>query len=169
MAFPELYSTMFRHSNGIDLNDFPALGAPQASNRGNATTSMSSLQPSRLASYATTAGANANVNHLQEALVGNGAASMPDFSLRDSSSLGSYQPPLAPRQSGYEQLTTARGIAPRTFSVDEFPALQSSTGAFGDNSPMNKQESWLSYNGMREGIASVNGTYGCSMFSPMLV
>ncbi|KAG0179506.1 hypothetical protein DFQ28_002736 [Apophysomyces sp. BC1034] len=151
---------MFRHNTGVDLNDFPALGAPSESNRGIAKTSLPLIQSSRLASYATTASTNSNVNHLQDTLMGNGAANLSDFSLQASSPLGNHQPPPLPPQTGYDLLAAAHGLAPRTFSVDEFPALRSSAGPFGNNSPMNKPEPWLSYGGVRENMPPVNGKYG---------
>lgn len=169
---------MFRPNTGIDLNDFPALGTPASSSRAAPAGSLppqppsSSLLPSnRFATYPSSA---SNPNHLQEALLGSGAAAntnVSDFGgVQTSSPLGSYQgvhsASAAAAYSGHSgdhhQLATARGLAPRTFSMDDFPALRSSAApSFGNDmstSALNsKPEPW-DYSG-REGIpSSLNGT-----------
>ncbi|KAI7856307.1 hypothetical protein BDC45DRAFT_64999 [Circinella umbellata] len=151
---------MFRPNTGIDLNDFPALGTPASNSRGTPTGSLppqppsSSLLPSnRFANYPSTP---SNSNHVQDAFLGSGAGAgnnVSDFGAVNSSSpLGSYQPvhsnAAAAAAAAYAQggngandhqlsAAAARGLAPRTFSMDDFPALRSSatTGAAGNAGP----------------------------------
>ncbi|KAI9497136.1 hypothetical protein BDB00DRAFT_17267 [Zychaea mexicana] len=169
---------MYRPSTGIDLNDFPALGTPASSNRGTPTGSLppqppsSSLLPSnRFANYPSTP---SNSNHVQDAFLGTGAGAagasnnVSDFgTVTSSSPLGSYQPVHSGGAAAFaghandHQLATARGLAPRTFSMDDFPALRSSATTAGGaaappfgsdlaNSAINsKAEPW-DYAGARE-------------------
>lgn len=152
---------MFRPNTGIDLNDFPALGSPASSTRTpNASGSLppqppsSSLLPTnRFATYPSTASSS---THLQDTLLGTGsavtaagnsniaAATANDFVVSGSSPLGSYQPvhsasaaaaAYAGHGSDHHVLANTRGLAPRTFSMDEFPALKSSTTAPGAATP----------------------------------
>ncbi|KAG0172626.1 hypothetical protein DFQ28_010173 [Apophysomyces sp. BC1034] len=124
---------MFPRNSGADLNDFPALGTPLSTNRGNPASGQSSLMPSsRLASYASTAG----TNQLGNALMNNSV--LADFSLQNSS-LGSYQQNLPNDQ------LAAPGPGSRNFSMDDFPALRSSS--FTNNHA--KAEVW-EYPGIRE-------------------
>ena len=153
---------MFRPNTGIDLNDFPALGTPASNSRGTPTGSLppqppsSSLLPSnRFANYPSTP---SNSNHVQDAFLGSGAGAgnnVSDFGAVNSSSpLGSYQPvhsnaaAAAAAAAAYAQggnggndhqlsAAAARGLAPRTFSMDDFPALRSSAtaGAAGNAGP----------------------------------
>ncbi|KAL0094934.1 hypothetical protein J3Q64DRAFT_1624085, partial [Phycomyces blakesleeanus] len=136
---------------GVDLNEFPALGTPPTSNRGNPATT-GPMPSGRLASYASTAGTNVNANHLQETLIGNGMA-MNDYGMQNSSSMAYQTPP-----NGFPLPTDqlGRGLGPRSFSVDDFPALRNPDNAFGnaianEPSPMNgKPEPWREYSGPRE-------------------
>ncbi|KAJ8654139.1 hypothetical protein O0I10_010215 [Lichtheimia ornata] len=149
---------MFRPNTGIDLNDFPALGSPASSTRTPNAGSLppqppsSSLLPSnRFANYPSTP---SNSTHLQDALLGTGsavtaagnsnAAVANEFGVVSGSSpLGSYQPvhsatAAAAAYAGHGDhhvLANARSLAPRTFSMDEFPALRSSSTAPGAATP----------------------------------
>ncbi|KAI7870021.1 hypothetical protein BDF14DRAFT_1778573 [Spinellus fusiger] len=147
---------MFRHTPGVDLNEFPALGTPPNSNRSNPATT-GAIPAGRLASYASTAGTNANTNHLQEALIGNGMV-LNEYGMQNPSSMPYQTPngfPLPTEQLG-------RGMGPRPFSVDEFPALRNPDTTFGnamtnESGQMNsKPEPWRDYTGQREG----NKQYG---------
>ncbi|KAF7722129.1 hypothetical protein EC973_003673 [Apophysomyces ossiformis] len=124
---------MFPRNSGADLNDFPALGSSLSTNRGNPTSGQSSLMPSsRLASYASTAGTNQMGNTLMNNSV------LADFSLQNSS-LGSYQQSLPNDQ------LAAPGPGSQNFSMDDFPALRSSSL----NNNHAKAEAW-DYHGVRE-------------------
>ncbi|KAF7731959.1 hypothetical protein EC973_007064 [Apophysomyces ossiformis] len=150
---------MFRHNTGVDLSEFPALGAVPTVSRGNAASSIPPMQSGRLGSYATTTSMNSNGNHFQDNFTGNGAAAMPNLALHNSNSLPSYHTTPSVAQNGYSQLA-ARGYVPKAFSVDEFPALRNPAESFGQNSPMNKSEPWLSYGHVREDVSSSNEKYG---------
>ncbi|KAI9312172.1 hypothetical protein BX666DRAFT_859962 [Dichotomocladium elegans] len=142
---------MFRPNTGIDLNDFPALGTPVSSNRGSAPGSLppqppsSSILPSnRFANYPSS---TSNPNHLQDVLLGNsgpvaGNSTQVDYGVPSSSPLGSFPPVhnaaaaaaaaaayAGHAASDHHQLAGARGLAPRTFSMDDFPALRSSASS----------------------------------------
>ncbi|KAI8138104.1 hypothetical protein BJV82DRAFT_321824 [Fennellomyces sp. T-0311] len=167
---------MFRPNTGIDLNDFPALGTPASNSRAAPTGSLppqppsSSLLPSnRFANYPSTP---SNSNHVQDAFLSGGAgtgSNVSDFgTVTSSSPLGSYQPVHSAAAAAYaghandHQLATARGLAPRTFSMDDFPALRSSAAAPGASAPPfgndlatsainSKAEPW-DYPGAREAL-----------------
>lgn len=162
---------MFRPNTGIDLNDFPALGTPAASNSRATPTvppqTPSSLLPSnRFANYPSTP---SNSNHLQDALLGSGAVS-------DFPSSSPYQPVAAYGGAASDHALAAAvaarggGGGPRTYSMDEFPALRSSTAAaaagvpFGNemanvNAMNSKPEPWdYYYAGARDAMPeSLNG------------
>ncbi|KAI7895063.1 uncharacterized protein EV154DRAFT_414126 [Mucor mucedo] len=129
---------MFRPNTTADLNEFPALGTPPTMNRTAVTPSNNN---NRLASYASTAGNG--FQQQQESLM----ESMNDFT---KGNLGSF-PPIPPHQAArYNN----RNLAPRSFSMDEFPALRSSASPF-DNAigreSGGKPEQWLDYANLREG------------------
>lgn len=139
---------MFRPNTTADLNEFPALGTPPTMNRSAAPSN------NRLASYASTAGNG--FQQQQESLMD----SMNDFSHKGNT-LGSF-PPIPP-QGRFNNLTGTselppssnnRNLAPRSFSMDEFPALRSSASPF-DNAISResggKPEQWLDYANLREG------------------
>ncbi|KAI8874492.1 hypothetical protein K501DRAFT_204539 [Backusella circina FSU 941] len=115
---------MFRQTPGVDLNDFPALGTP---------TNRSSTQASNrvAASYASTAG----------------TALMQDPSLLgNNNDLSDYNLPMGalyPMQNNNAQQSdlARRAVGPRGFSMDDFPALRSSSSAFAPP----KQEAWSGY------------------------
>ncbi|KAI8643874.1 hypothetical protein BD408DRAFT_135034 [Parasitella parasitica] len=136
---------MFRPNTTADLNEFPALGTPPAMNRNavvpNSTTPS---MPNRLASYASTAGNNGFLQQQQE------IDSM-EFSAHNKNPLAfsrnNFNGELPPSVNN-------RNLAPRSFSMDEFPALGSSASPF-DNAigrdSGGKPEQWLDYANLREG------------------
>ncbi|KAI8076214.1 hypothetical protein BDF21DRAFT_439351 [Thamnidium elegans] len=115
---------MFRPNTTADLNEFPALGTPPAMNRNGGGSN------NRLASYASTAG-----NGFQQQ----------QESLMDSrfNNMTAELPP-----------SNNRNLAPRSFSMDEFPALRSSASPFENaisRESGGKPEQWLDYANLREG------------------
>jgi hypothetical protein len=145
---------MFRPNTTADLNEFPALGTPPTMNRTAVTPSNN-----RLASYASTAGNNGfQQQQQQESLMD----SMNDFSSHKGNALGASFPPIPPQArfnnvAGTAELPPSlnnRNLAPRSFSMDEFPALRSSASPF-DNAigreSGGKPEQWLDYANLREG------------------
>jgi hypothetical protein len=133
---------MFRQTPGVDLNDFPALGAP--SNR-------SSSQASNrvAASYASTAG---TALMQDPSLLGNNT-DLPDYSMP----MGLY-----PMQNNAQQNDLARrAVGPRGFSMDDFPALRSSSSASGAfaQAPA-KQEAWSGYAARDATPTELNGMNG---------
>ncbi|CEG75167.1 hypothetical protein G6F70_004883 [Rhizopus microsporus] len=123
---------MFRpNTAATDLNEFPVLGTPPP------TMNRASAVPNRLASYASTAG-----NGFQEPLETSDFNKLSSFSNRNNFN------GVAPSA---DQLSS-RNLAPRSFSMDEFPALRSAVSPF-DNSigrESGKPEQWLDYANLRE-------------------
>lgn len=155
---------MFRPNTTADLNEFPALGTPPTMNR----TAVTPSNNNRLASYASTAGNG--FQQQQESLM----ESMNDFAHNNkgNSSLAGSFPPIPPHQARFNNVagnntelppssnnnsnsnSSQRNLAPRSFSMDEFPALRSSASPF-DNAigreSGGKPEQWLDYANLREG------------------
>lgn len=136
---------MFRPNTTADLNEFPALGTPPAMNRSAiAPNSTTPSMPNRLASYASTAGNNGFPQQQQD-------MDNMDFSAHNKN-------PLAFSRSNFNgelpPSVNNRNLAPRSFSMDEFPALRSSASPF-DNAigreSGGKPEQWLDYANLREG------------------
>jgi hypothetical protein len=137
---------MFRPNTTADLNEFPALGTPPTMNRTVPTSTPS--MPNRLASYASTAGNN-GFPPQQPQDMDNGM----DFSAHSNKN------PLAFSRNNFNGAelppsSNNRNLAPRSFSMDEFPALRSSASPF-DNAigreSGGKPEQWLDYANLREG------------------
>lgn len=107
---------MFRPNTTADLSEFPALGTPPTQNR-SATTATTPSLASRMASYASTA-----------------SSGFPPLQHHD----------MGLNRNAFDDLTSNRTIPPRSFSIDEFPALGRS------NAPLEKPEQWLDYANLRE-------------------
>ncbi|KAG1452603.1 hypothetical protein G6F56_007773 [Rhizopus delemar] len=122
---------MFRpNTTAADLNEFPALGTPPSS--------MNRI-PNRLASYASTAGQHG----FQEPVDSSEFSKLASFSNRNNFNGVS--------SSAADHLSN-RNLAPRSFSMDEFPALRSAQTPF-DNTlarESGKPEQWLDYANLRE-------------------
>ncbi|KAG2206473.1 hypothetical protein INT46_001774 [Mucor plumbeus] len=136
---------MFRPNTTADLNEFPALGTPPTMNRtAVAPNSTTPSMPNRLASYASTAGNNGFPQQQQE-------MDNMDFAAHNKT-------PLAFNRNNFNgelpPSVNNRNLAPRSFSMDEFPALRSSASPF-DNAigreSGGKPEQWLDYANLREG------------------
>ncbi|KAI9270973.1 hypothetical protein EDC94DRAFT_633041 [Helicostylum pulchrum] len=123
---------MFRPNTTADLNEFPALGTPPTMNRSGGGSN------NRLASYASTAGNG--FQQQQESLMD----SMNEFSHKGRfNNMTAELPP-----------SNNRNLAPRSFSMDEFPALRSSASPFENaisRESGGKPEQWLDYANLREG------------------
>lgn len=153
---------MFRPNTTADLNEFPALGTPPTMNRTAVTPS------NRLASYASTAGNGFQQESLMD---------MNDFTHKGNLT-GSF-PPIPPQARFNNVAATElppsssnnRNLAPRSFSMDEFPALRSSASPF-DNAigreSGGKPEQWLDYANLREGQQGNYPFYACHLFSTHL-
>lgn len=148
---------MFRPNTAADLNEFPALGTPPTMNR-------TAAGSNRLASYASTAGNNGFPPQQQQ----QESSSLMDAGMNDFNShkgnngLSAAFPPIQgrfnandlPSAASNNNNNTNRNLAPRSFSMDEFPALRSSASPF-DNAigreSGGKPEQWLDYANLREG------------------
>lgn len=116
---------MFRPNTTADLNEFPALGTPPPMNRTNALPTPS--MANRLASYASTASiAHQNFDSI-------------DFTSKN---------PMVAFNGELPPSTNNRNIPPRSFTMDDFPALGRSNPPF-ENSfnreSSGKPEQWLDY------------------------
>lgn len=160
---------MFRPNTAADLNEFPALGTPPTMNR-------TAAGSNRLASYASTAGNNGfppqHQQQQQESLMDSG---MNDFnSHKANNGLSAAFPPIQGRFNTNELPSASnnnRNLAPRSFSMDEFPALRSSASPF-DNAigreSGGKPEQWLDYANLREGGQQGKHTHTTSFFISFL-
>lgn len=130
---------MFRPNTTADLNEFPALGTPPTLNRANVPTNSTPSLASRMASYASTAS--------------NG---FPPLQQHDMDALD-FKNSMGLSRNNFEDLAPSsnnRNIPPRSFSMDEFPALGRPTAPL---ESAGKPEQWLDYANLREqgGILSL--------------
>ncbi|CAO3652398.1 unnamed protein product [Cunninghamella echinulata] len=124
---------MFRPNTGVDLNDFPVLGTPASSNRTNLTPSLS---PSSNV-YPNTTNVNSNTRISYASTAGTPFNNGP-FSQQN----GIYQPdPLSTTavRSGGNGGNTGT-LNQRTFSMDDFPALNSNDNGFIKQPPTSQQQ-----------------------------
>lgn len=150
---------MFRPNTTVtaDLNEFPALGTPPAMNR-----AVPPALNNRLGggSYATTANNSGGFPNAADS----------SNSLLDN--MNGFQQQQQQRFNGAEGLLPRQQQQPRSFSMDEFPALRSSASPFDNNNAIGgggnslqvqngvvggKPEQWLDYANLREGQQQQQG------------
>jgi hypothetical protein len=141
---------MFRPTSTADLNEFPALGTPPPMNRPSALpNSTTPSMANRLASYASTA-SNFAQHHDFDSI---------DFTSKNHLGMNAFNGELPPSSNN-------RNIPPRSFSMDDFPALGRSNVSF-ENSfnreSSGKPEQWLDYTNLRD-----NQQPGGSLFVSLL-
>ncbi|KAI9475936.1 MAG: hypothetical protein EXX96DRAFT_575187 [Benjaminiella poitrasii] len=156
---------MFRPNTTADLNEFPALGTPPALNRTSVVPNSTPAMATRLgagssSSYASTTGNNGfphQPQHPQD------LENSMDFIGHNNNNSNKNVLGFNRNNNFNGELSLSsntnnanRNIAPRSFSMDEFPALRSTTSNSTFDNAMNrdsgnKPEQWLDYANLREG------------------